>query len=65
MTSRISHTTVDALDAYAQSVWWSAVLDFTEDPDDPNRPGDELCPIMSRDRSQVLLFITVPTAVRS
>jgi hypothetical protein len=23
-------------------------------------PGHELCPIMSRDRSQVLLFITVP-----
>jgi hypothetical protein len=60
MTSRISHTTVDAIDAYAQSVWWSKVLDFIEDPDDPNEPGHELCPIMSRDRSQVLLFITVP-----
>jgi glyoxalase superfamily protein len=60
MTSRISHTTVDAIDAYAQSVWWSKVLDFIEDPDDPNEPGHELCPIMSRDGSQVLLFITVP-----
>jgi Glyoxalase-like domain len=60
MTSRISHTTVDAIDAYAQSVWWSRVLDFIEDPDDPNKPGHELCPIMSRDRCQVLLFITVP-----
>ena len=60
MTSRISHTTVDAIDAYTQSVWWSKVLGFTEDPDDPNEPGHELCPIMSRDRSQVLLFITVP-----
>ena len=60
MTSRISHTTVDAIDAYAQSVWWSKVLDFIEDADDPNEPGHELCPIMSRDRSQVLLFITVP-----
>jgi hypothetical protein len=36
------------------------VLDFIEDPDDPNEPGHELCPIMSRDRGQVLLFITVP-----
>lgn len=60
MTCRISHTTVDAIDAYAQSVWWAEVLDFIEDPDDPNEPGHELCPIMSRDRSQVLLFITVP-----
>jgi hypothetical protein len=60
MTSRISHTTVDAADAYAQSVWWAAVLDFIEDPDDPNEPGHELCPIMSRDRREVLLFITVP-----
>lgn len=60
MTSRISHTTVDVTDAYAQSVWWSKVLDFIEDPEDPNEPGHEECPIMSRDRSQVLLFIEVP-----
>ena len=60
MTSRISHTSVDAIDAYAQSVWWSKVLGFIEDPDDPNEPGHELCPIMSRDRGQVLLFIEVP-----
>jgi hypothetical protein len=60
MTSRISHTTVDAIDAYAQSVWWSKVLDFTEDPDDPNEPGHEQCLIMSRNRGQVLLFIEVP-----
>jgi hypothetical protein len=38
------------------------VLDFTEDPDDPNEPGDQDCLIMSRDRSQLLLFITVPDA---
>jgi hypothetical protein len=60
MTSRISHTSVDAIDAYAQSVWWSKVLDFSEDPDDPNEPGHEMCLIMSRDRNQVVLFITVP-----
>ena len=65
MTSRISHTTIDALDAYAQSVWWSRVLDFTEDPGDPNEPGHELCLIMSRDRSQVLLFITVPDGAKT
>jgi predicted enzyme related to lactoylglutathione lyase len=60
MTSRIAHTSVDARDAYAQSVFWSEVLDFTEDPDDPNESGHEECLIMSRDRSQLLLFITVP-----
>jgi hypothetical protein len=60
MTSRISHTSFDALDAYAQSVFWSQVLDFVEDHDDPNEPSHEECLIMSRDRSQLLLFITVP-----
>jgi len=60
MTSRISHTSFDALDAYAQSVFWSQVLDFTQDPDDPNEPGHQECLIMSRDQSQLLLFITVP-----
>jgi predicted enzyme related to lactoylglutathione lyase len=59
MTSRISHTSFDAIDAYAQSVFWSEVLDFAEDPDDPNEPGDEECLITSRDRNQLLLFITI------
>ena len=60
MTSRISHTSFDAIDAYAQAVFWSQVLDFVEDPDDPNEPEHEECLITSRDRSQLLLFITVP-----
>ena len=29
MTSRISHTSFDAINAYAQSVFWSQVLDFS------------------------------------
>jgi hypothetical protein len=60
MTSLISHTSFDARDAFAQSVFWSQVLSFTEDPDDPNEPGDEECLITSSDQSQRLLFITVP-----
>ncbi|MGH3159803.1 MAG: VOC family protein, partial [Streptosporangiaceae bacterium] len=60
MTSRISHTAIDATDAYAQSVWWSKVLGFSEDPDDPNEPGHEMCLIMPAERNPVLLFITVP-----
>jgi catechol 2,3-dioxygenase-like lactoylglutathione lyase family enzyme len=62
MTSRISHTSVDAINAYTQSLFWSQVLGFTEDPDDPNEPGHAECLIMSPDRRQLLLFITVPDA---
>jgi len=60
MTSRISRTSFDAINACAQSAFWSQVLDFAEDPDDPDEPGHQECLITSRDRSQLLLFITVP-----
>jgi catechol 2,3-dioxygenase-like lactoylglutathione lyase family enzyme len=62
MASRISHTSFDAINAYAQSLFWSQVLGFIEDPDDPNQPGHAECLIMSPDRRQLLLFITVPDA---
>src|SRR3954466_14502265 len=60
MTSRISHTTVDARNAYEQSVWWGGVLGFAEDPRDPNLPGHEECMIFAPDGRQRLLFIEVP-----
>jgi len=60
MTSRISHTTVDSRNAYAQSVWWAQVLDMQEDPADPNLPGHEECMIFSPDGRQRVLFIEVP-----
>ena len=60
MTSRISHTTIDSRDAYAQSTWWAQVLDMKEDPDDPNLPGHEECMIFSPDGRQRVLFIEVP-----
>ncbi len=60
MTARISHTSFDARDAHAQSVFWGRVLGFAEDPDDPNDPGDEECPIVSPDGRTRLLFIEVP-----
>ena len=60
MTCRISHTTFDAHDAYAQSVFWSQVLDWAEDPRDSNEPGHEECMIFSPDGRQRLLFIEVP-----
>ncbi|MDQ3629420.1 MAG: VOC family protein [Actinomycetota bacterium] len=62
MSSAISHTTFDSLDAQAQSVFWSKVLGFAEDPDDPNEPGDEENMIFAPDGSQRLLFIDVPDA---
>ena len=62
VTSYISHTTVDSRDAYAQSVWWCGVLDYREDPDDPNLPGHEECMIFSADGSHRVLFIEVPEA---
>jgi predicted enzyme related to lactoylglutathione lyase len=60
MVSHISHLTIDAHDPYLLSRWWSEVLDFHEDPDDPNLPDHEECMIFSADGAQKLLFITVP-----
>lgn len=62
MVSYLSHLTVDAHDAYAQSVWWAKVLDYAEAPDDPNEPGDEECMIVSADGATRLLFLEVPDA---
>jgi hypothetical protein len=62
MTSFVSHTTVDCADAYALSRWWQGVLDYREDPDDPNEPGHEECLISSADGRHRLLFIEVPDA---
>lgn len=60
MTAVISHTTIDATDAYAQSLFWEKVLGFAEDPDDPNEPGHEECMIFSPDGRTRVLFIEVP-----
>lgn len=62
MTLRLSHTSIDAHDAYAQSRWWGEVLGYSEDPDDPNLPGHEECLIISPDGSIRILFIEVPDA---
>jgi predicted enzyme related to lactoylglutathione lyase len=60
MTARISHTSFDATDAYAQSVFWAQVLGYVRDPEDPDAPGDEECLILSPDGTQRLLFLEVP-----
>jgi catechol 2,3-dioxygenase-like lactoylglutathione lyase family enzyme len=60
MTSRISHTTINARNAYEQSVWWAGVLGWTEIPDDPNEPDHEECMIIDPNGTGRLLFIDVP-----
>jgi hypothetical protein len=62
VAARISHTSFDSIDAFAQAQFWAAVLGFTPDPDQPDEPGDEECLILSPDRTQRLLFIEVPDA---
>jgi glyoxalase superfamily protein len=60
MTSYVSHTTVDCANAYALSRWWQAVLDYHENPEDPNEPGHVECMISAADGRHRLLFIEVP-----
>jgi len=62
MVARIAHTSFDAHDSYAQSVFWGKVLGFAEDPQDPNLPGHEECMIFSPDGRTRMLFIEVPEA---
>ncbi|EWT03295.1 hypothetical protein N865_18925 [Intrasporangium oryzae NRRL B-24470] len=59
MALSLSHTTVNALDAHAQSVWWADLLGYHEDPSDPNEPGHHECLILSPDESHRILFIEV------
>lgn len=60
MTCVVAHTTVDAADPYRLSLWWSQVLGYGEDPDDPNLPDHVECLIRSADQTHALLFIRVP-----
>ena len=60
MALALSHTTVNALDAYRQSVWWADLLGYHEAAADPNEPGHEECMIFSPDGRSRVLFIEVP-----
>jgi catechol 2,3-dioxygenase-like lactoylglutathione lyase family enzyme len=60
MTSFISHTTVDARNAYELSEWWKPVLGYVDLDGDPNLPGHEECMIRDPETGHQLLFIDVP-----
>jgi hypothetical protein len=60
MTSFISHTTVDCLNAYELSEWWKPVLGYVDIDGDPNEPGHEECMIRHPGTGHQLLFIEVP-----
>jgi len=62
MTSFVSHTTIDCLNAYELSEWWRPVLGYVDLEDDPNEPGHEECPIRDPQTGHQLLFIEVPEA---
>lgn len=60
MTSRIRTITFDCRRWEPQVEFWSQVLDFTENPDNPNRPGDPEGLLTSPGTGLNLLFIPVP-----
>jgi len=60
MTSFIAHTAVDCGNAYELSEWWKQVLEYVDNPDDPNEPGHTECWIQRPDGGHPLLFIEVP-----
>ncbi|HZJ05664.1 MAG TPA: VOC family protein [Nocardioidaceae bacterium] len=65
MTAYISHTSVDCANSFLLSSFWRSVLDYRDDPEDPNEPGDEECMIFAPDRRHRILFIEVPEPKQS
>lgn len=59
MSSRVSHMTIDCLNAFDLSEWWKPVLGYTDVADDPNEVGDDHCMIVDPVSGQRLLFIEV------
>lgn len=61
MASHTSNFCIDAHDPYAQTMWWSVVLDDFRLPtgEDDNKPGDEECGLVGPD-DRWLLFLKVP-----
>src|SRR3954471_655456 len=64
MTAFISHTTIDARNAYELSEWWKPVLGYVDIEGDPNEPGHEECMIRDPETGHQVLFIEVPDPVK-
>ena len=41
MSARIRHVAIDCADPHALALFWAGVTGFEEDPEEPNRPGDD------------------------
>jgi hypothetical protein len=60
MASRVSHTSIDCHNAYVLSEWWKQVVQYGDEPGDPNQVGDEECMIVDPISGHRLLFLEVP-----
>ena len=60
MTTFISHTTIDARNAYELCQWWKQLLGYVDLEDDPNLPGHPECMIQRPDGGHQLLFLETP-----
>ena len=52
--------TIDCVDWPGQVAFWSALLDYADDPEDPNQAGDPMGLIVGPAGGPGLLFIPVP-----
>ena len=64
MTSFISHTTIDARNAYELSEWWKPVLGYADIDGDPNLPGHEECMIRDPETGHQCCSSRSPTPSR-
>jgi catechol 2,3-dioxygenase-like lactoylglutathione lyase family enzyme len=60
LTARLRHVTIDCARWEPLVEFWSQALDFVEDPDNPNNPGDPEGLLISPRQDLGLLFIPVP-----
>ncbi len=59
MASRVSHTSINCVNAFELSEWWKQLLGYTDVPGDPNEAGDDECMIVDPRTGHQLLFIEV------
>lgn len=62
MTAAIRTITVDCADWVPLVAFWTQALGWSDDPDNPNSPGDPEGLIASADGASRLLFLPVPEA---